>query len=303
MAVVAQGGYGRGLLAPGSDIDLLFLLPYKQTAWGESVAEYMLYLLWDLGFKVGHATRNIDQCVRLSHSDMTIRTALLDARLILGDEALCSPISSTASARKCSKATRGRSSRRSSPSRMRAMRAPAPRAIWSSPTSRTAKAACAICTPCTGSPSTSIPTRPRPSSSRPACSRAHEYRSFRRCESFLWTVRCDLHFLTGRPEERLCFDLQQPMAERLGYRGHARLERGRALHAALFPGRQGGRRADRHRLLGARDEAAEVAARPSTRCSPRSAGAAAPSSGARRISASRTAASPPSTRTPSPRTR
>ena len=88
MAVVAQGGYGRGMLAPGSDIDLLFLLPYKQTAWGESVAEYMLYLLWDLGFKVGHATRTIDQCVRLSHSDMTIRTALLDARLILGDAAL-----------------------------------------------------------------------------------------------------------------------------------------------------------------------------------------------------------------------
>ena len=88
MAIVATGGYGRGLLAPGSDIDLLFLLPYKQTAWGESVAEYMLYLLWDLGFKVGHATRTIDQCVRLSHSDMTIRTALLDARLILGDEVL-----------------------------------------------------------------------------------------------------------------------------------------------------------------------------------------------------------------------
>ena len=76
------------MLAPGSDIDLLFLLPYKQTAWGESVAEYMLYLLWDLGFKVGHATRTIDQCVQLSRSDMTIRTALLDARLILGDEAL-----------------------------------------------------------------------------------------------------------------------------------------------------------------------------------------------------------------------
>src|SRR4051812_36790658 len=88
MAVAAQGGYGREMLAPGSDIDLLFLLPYKQTAWGESVAEYMLYLLWDLGFKVGHATRTIDQCVRLSLSDMTIRTALLDMWLILGDEAL-----------------------------------------------------------------------------------------------------------------------------------------------------------------------------------------------------------------------
>ena len=49
MAIVAIGGYGRGTLAPGSDIDLLFLLPYKQTAWGESVAETILYCLWDWG--------------------------------------------------------------------------------------------------------------------------------------------------------------------------------------------------------------------------------------------------------------
>jgi [protein-PII] uridylyltransferase len=129
MAIVAQGGYGRGMLAPGSDIDLLFLLPYKQTAWGESVAEYMLYLLWDLGFKVGHATRNIDQCVRLSHSDMTIRTALLDARLIFGDETLYAEMKH----RFRSKAMRGRLSRPSSPSRTRGMRGPAPRAIWLSP--------------------------------------------------------------------------------------------------------------------------------------------------------------------------
>ena len=87
MAVVATGGYGRGLLAPCSDIDLLFLLPYKQTPWGESVVEYMLYLLWDLGLKVGHATRTVDQSLKLARADMTIRTALLDARLILGDAA------------------------------------------------------------------------------------------------------------------------------------------------------------------------------------------------------------------------
>ena len=84
MAIVATGGYGRALLAPGSDIDLLFLLPYKKTAWGESVAEYILYMLWDLGFKVGHATRTVDQCIKMS-SDVTVRTALLDARLIHGD--------------------------------------------------------------------------------------------------------------------------------------------------------------------------------------------------------------------------
>ena len=85
MAVVAVGGYGRGTLAPGSDIDLLFVLPYKQTAWGESIVEYILYILWDMGFKVGHATRNIDESIRQSRDDMTVRTSILEARFIWGD--------------------------------------------------------------------------------------------------------------------------------------------------------------------------------------------------------------------------
>ena len=71
MAIVATGGYGRGLLAPGSDIDLLFLLPYKQTPWIESVAEHILYLLWDLRFKVGHATRT--DCTVCQHWRRLIR--------------------------------------------------------------------------------------------------------------------------------------------------------------------------------------------------------------------------------------
>ncbi|MET0469385.1 MAG: nucleotidyltransferase domain-containing protein, partial [Xanthobacteraceae bacterium] len=70
MAIVATGGYGRGVLAAGSDIDLLFLLPYKQTAWGESVAETILYCLWDTGLKVGHATRSINECIRQAKADM-----------------------------------------------------------------------------------------------------------------------------------------------------------------------------------------------------------------------------------------
>src|SRR5437870_6220820 len=88
MAVVATGGYGRGLLAPGSDIDLLFLLPYKQTAWGESIAEAILYCLWDMGLKVGHATRSVDECVRQARADMTVRTAILEARYLVGDRRL-----------------------------------------------------------------------------------------------------------------------------------------------------------------------------------------------------------------------
>ena len=89
MAIVAIGGYGRGMLAPGSDIDLLFLLPYKQTAWGEQIAEAILYCLWDMGLKVGHATRTVDECIRQAKADMTIRTAILEARFLLGD-ASCS---------------------------------------------------------------------------------------------------------------------------------------------------------------------------------------------------------------------
>ena len=95
MAVIATGGYGRGMLAPFSDVDLLFLLPYKQTPWGESVVEYMLYLLWDLGLKVGHATRTVEQSLKLARADITIRTALLDSRLILGDQALFEAVSYT----------------------------------------------------------------------------------------------------------------------------------------------------------------------------------------------------------------
>src|SRR5450756_3123530 len=79
MAVIATGGYGRGLQAPGSDIDLLFLLPYKQTAWGESIAEAILYCLWDAGLKVGHATRSVDECIRQAKADMTCLLYTSDA--------------------------------------------------------------------------------------------------------------------------------------------------------------------------------------------------------------------------------
>ena len=88
LAVAATGGYGRGTLAPGSDVDLLFLLPYKQTAWSESVVEAILYVLWDLKLKVGHATRSVEECLREAGADMTIRTSLLEMRLLFGDREL-----------------------------------------------------------------------------------------------------------------------------------------------------------------------------------------------------------------------
>jgi [protein-PII] uridylyltransferase len=88
LCVVAVGGYGRGTLAPGSDIDLLFLLAAQDRAGEEAVVESMLYLLWDLKQKVGHATRTVDECLRQAKGDMTIRTTLLECRFILGERSL-----------------------------------------------------------------------------------------------------------------------------------------------------------------------------------------------------------------------
>ena len=84
-ARIAVGGYGRAEMAPFSDVDLLFLTPYKQTPWGESLIESVLYCLWDLRLKVGHAVRTVDDCLRLARSDVTIRTSLLEHRYLWGD--------------------------------------------------------------------------------------------------------------------------------------------------------------------------------------------------------------------------
>ncbi|WP_424932121.1 [protein-PII] uridylyltransferase [Amaricoccus macauensis] len=88
IAVVAVGGYGRGEMAPFSDVDILFLTPYKQTAWCETLIESALYCLWDLKLKVGQAVRTVDDCIRQSKKDGTIRTSLLEQRHLWGNEAL-----------------------------------------------------------------------------------------------------------------------------------------------------------------------------------------------------------------------
>ncbi len=88
LALLAVGGYGRAEMAPFSDVDLLFLTPYKMTAWAESVIESMLYIFWDLHLKIGHSSRTVKDCIRLGREDYTIRTALLEHRFIGGHEPL-----------------------------------------------------------------------------------------------------------------------------------------------------------------------------------------------------------------------
>ncbi len=222
MSIIATGGYGRGLLAPQSDIDLLFLLPYKQTAWGESVVEYVLYLLWDLGFKVGHATRTVGQCIKLCKEDMTIRTSVVDMRLIHGERTLYEELETRfwkevvdGTAREfieAKLAERDDRHKRSGASR-----------YLVEPNIKDGKGGLRDLHTLHWLVTYVYPATAEEDFVSEGIFSAEELKTFRKCEDFLWTVRCHLHLLTGRPEERLSFDVQMTMAERLGYKDHSGL--------------------------------------------------------------------------------
>lgn len=219
MAVVATGGYGRGLMAPESDIDLLFILPYKQTAWGEQVAEAILYCLWDMGLKVGHATRSVDESIRQARGDMTIRTAILETRFLTGDKPLYEElverfdkevVQGTASEFVTAKlAEREERHRRGGQSR-----------YLVEPNVKDGKGALRDLHTLFWIAKYVYRVRDTHELVARGVFDAQEYRSFRRCADFLWSVRCNLHFYCNRAEERLSFDLQREIAIRLGYTSH-----------------------------------------------------------------------------------
>ena len=222
LAIVAVGGYGRGTLAPGSDIDLLFLLPSTITARGERVIEAVLYMLWDLGQKVGHSTRTVEECLSHARDDMTIRTTLLEARLIFGDESLFETLRQQFDKQVIRKTAREFVSAKLSERDNRIARAGSSRYLVE-PNVKEGKGGLRdlhtlfwiaryvyrVDTPqeLVGA---GLFTR-------------DELRTFRQCEEFLWRVRCHLHFEAKKPEEKLTFDYQRIIAERLGYVGHAGL--------------------------------------------------------------------------------
>ena len=216
MAIVATGGFGRRLLAPASDLDLLFVLPYKQTPWGESVVEYLLYLLWDLGLKVGHATRSVEQSLKLSKGDITIRTALLDARYILGDQSLFAALTRRFQAEVVRGTAREFVEAKLTERDERHQRAGASR-YRVEPNIKDGKGGLRDLHTLHWLAKYLYGNGLSEANAETSVFSSEEYSTFRRCEDFLWTVRCHLHFLAGRAEERLTFDVQPAMAERLGY--------------------------------------------------------------------------------------
>lgn len=219
MAIVAVGGYGRGTLAPGSDVDLLFLLPYKQTPWGESVVEFILYALWDLGLTVGHATRNVDQCLRLSKSDFTIRTAVLEARFICGEEPLYEQMKARFDKEIVRRTGPQFTAAKLAERDERHKRQGASRYVVE-PNVKEGKGGLRDLHTLFWIAKYLYRVDSRDELIELGFFSKSELRLFRKAEDFLWAVRCQLHFLTGRAEERLSFDVQAEMAARLGYTRH-----------------------------------------------------------------------------------
>jgi [protein-PII] uridylyltransferase len=219
VALAAIGGYGRGPLAPYSDIDLLALVPYKRTARSEQIVEFLLYAMWDLGLKVGQAVRSPEDCVRLAKSDVLIRTSMMERRLLTGDTALYADFDKRFAKSIEAVDRRGfveaklaeRDQRHKKIGDSRYMVEPNIKdgkggfrdlqtLGW------IAKALYGV-----GDVAGMVPL---------GLLRREEAARFAKANGFLWTVRCHLHFLARRAEEKLTFDVQVEIAKRLGYTDH-----------------------------------------------------------------------------------
>ena len=222
LSVAGTGGYGRGVLAPFSDIDLLFLTAAEPSRHTLQVVEYMLYFLWDLGVKVGHATRSIDDCLVEGAKDTTIRTALLDSRHIAGDAALFADfharfraackdagVAEYIAAKQAERAVRHRRygdspfvvepNVKEGRGGLRDLQTLywIARYVYDTQTMGELADVGDVLT-------------------------QSEAKHGRRAWEFLWTVRFHLHYVAGRAEERLTFDLQPVVGARMGYTRHGR---------------------------------------------------------------------------------
>ena len=222
MSVVATGGYGRAELAPHSDIDLMFLLPYKLTPQTEQVVEYVLYTLWDLGLKVGHATRSAEEAVRLSKEDITIRTSLLESRLITGNEEQFAKfhglfhqdvVSDTGMAFVEAKLAE----RDARHARMGDTR------YVLEPNIKDGKGGLRDLQTLMWIARYLYGVESIGDLKQKGVLTNDDARRFEKAQEFLWTVRCHLHYLADRPEERLTFNVQTEIGERMAYTDHAGL--------------------------------------------------------------------------------
>jgi [protein-PII] uridylyltransferase len=219
-SIIAVGGYGRAEMAPQSDIDLLFLLPYKQSPKVEQAIEYMLYLLWDLGLKVGHSTRSIDECLKMAKEDLTIQTALLDARYLWGNQTLFNEFQQQFKKKIVDHTGQQFVDAKLQERDERHKRMGDTRYVVE-PNLKEGKGGLRDLQTLywIGKYLYGI-ERWRDLVKQDVISE-DDANTFRKAVNFLFTVRCALHFMTNRPQESLTFDVQHQLADQLGYKDRA----------------------------------------------------------------------------------
>ncbi len=219
LAVLAVGGYGRAEMAPHSDLDLLFLTPWKITGWAESVIESTLYILWDLKLTVGHASRTVRDCLRQARGDITIRTALLEHRFLAGHAPLAADLKErlwqdlfrTTGPEFIEAKLAERAERHQRQGGQRYVLEPNVKEAkgglrdlqtlyWIAKYLHRVDTAAQLVDIGVFS--------------------AEEYSQFNLAETFLWAVRCHLHYITRRATDQLTFDLQAEVADRMEYTDH-----------------------------------------------------------------------------------
>ncbi|MGF1549943.1 MAG: [protein-PII] uridylyltransferase [Sphingomonadaceae bacterium] len=216
LCLAAVGGYGRGEMALHSDVDLSFVTPIRPSPWAENVAEAMLYMLWDLGLAVGHSLRSIGDIVRLSADDHSVRTAMLESRYVWGD----GEVFDAAQARFWSEVVAGNSaafvSEKLDERNRRHERMGDSRYVVE-PDVKDGKGGLRDLHALFWIAKYAYEVKTVAELVDKGLIEPRELRQFERAERFLWAVRCHLHIVAGRREERLTFDVQKRIAERMNY--------------------------------------------------------------------------------------
>jgi [protein-PII] uridylyltransferase len=227
LALLAVGGYGRGEMAPHSDVDIGFLTPWKQTGWTEQVIEAMLYALWDLGLKIGHSSRSVDEMVREAKGDITVRTALLEARYVWGDQPLYDEAARRFKTDVQADTQRSFIAEKLAERNARHLRMGDTRYVVE-PNVKEGKGGLRDLHALFWIGKYVYNVQSAAELVDVGLLSAEEYHHFRRAENFLWAVRCHLHSLAHRAEDRLTFDHQLEIAERMRFAdrpGKSRVER------------------------------------------------------------------------------
>ena len=217
LAIVAVGGYGRGGMAPFSDVDLLFVIPYKMTAWAESVIESLLYVLWDLRLKVGHASRTVRDCLRLAREDYTIRTSLVEMRFLLGDHKVFQQLQ-TQLREKLFKLTVGEFTEAKLAEREARHLKQGGQRYMVEPNVKEGKGGLRDLQSLYWIEKYINGVFHAEQLVEAGVFSAEEFATFEAAQNFLWAVRCHLHLIANRAMDQLTFELQVAVAEAMGYR-------------------------------------------------------------------------------------